>query len=180
MALENVETAEDAAVADRLLAERNRVVLSQSVKEAMKESAAKVSISGSVGDEDEDAAVSLAGEEVFKGKGGKKAAVASALHAKGKGKRTATLTPSKVILTIEKAKARQAAMLIPDLDEDDKVDAFVKREFDLLLLHLITKRLWEQNVQPRLDTLVQSPFSILPHCLQPSQASCWPELLQTH
>lgn len=141
MASENQETAEDAAVAERLLAERNRVVLSLSVKDAMKESAARASMNGSaVGDDDDEAAASVAGEEVVKGKGGKKGAssgiavAVAASHAKGKGKRTVA-TPTgcsrekKVILTIEKAKARQAAMLIPDLDEDDKIDAFVKRAF---------------------------------------------------
>lgn len=138
MALENRETAEDMTVTDRLLSERNRVVLSQSVKEAMKESAAKASMNGSVvGDEDEDAAISLVGEDI-KGKGrAKKGAAAAASHTKGKGKRMvpATTTSSKdkkVTLTIEKSKARPpAAMLIPDLDEDEKIDAFVKRGFHI-------------------------------------------------
>lgn len=134
IALENRETAEDAAITERLLSERNRVVLSQSVKEAMKESA-KASMNGSVvGEDDDDAVASVVGEEVIKGKG-KKGVTASAVaasHAKGKGKRaiatsTTTSKEKKVILTIEKSKGRQAAMLIPDLDEDDKVDAFVRR-----------------------------------------------------
>jgi Ino eighty subunit 1 len=139
MALENRETAEDIAVTDRLLSERNRVVLSQSVKEAMKESAAKASMNGSVvGDEDEDAAISVVGDDVIKGKGkakkGAATATAASSHAKGKGKRVATAPTAsskekKVTLTIEKPKARQPAMLIPDLDEDDKIDAFVKRGF---------------------------------------------------
>jgi len=141
MALENKETAEDIAVTDRLLSERNRVVVSQSVKEAMKESAAKASMNGSVvGDEDEDAPISLVGEDI-KGKGKAKKGAATpavaASHTKGKGKRMAPATTAsskdkKVVLTIEKSKARPpAAMLIPDLDEDDKIDAFVRRGFHI-------------------------------------------------
>ena len=125
IAQENQETADDIAKADAMLALRNRIVVTQGVKDSLNKESTKASANGSVvGDDDDDATTSLVGEET-KAKG-KKAAVS----AKGKGKRAlaAAAKEKKVILTIDKSKARDMAPRIPDLDDDEQmIDAFVKR-----------------------------------------------------
>lgn len=105
MSQENQETAEDIATTDRLQTQRSRLV---QPKEEPKESTT------CAGDDDDDAA-SLAGEEVR----------AKSKHAKGK-----QVLKDKIILTVDKSKAKEPIMLLPDLDDDDEmIDAFVKRAY---------------------------------------------------
>ena len=110
MSQENQETAEDIATTDRLQTQRSRLV---QPKEELKE------YTTCAGDDDDD---SLAGEEVR----------AKSKHAKGK-----QVLKDKIILNVDKSKVKEPIMLLPDLDDDDEmIDAFVKRAYRSFSLSL--------------------------------------------
>lgn len=97
MSRENQETAEDIATTDRLQTQRSRLV---QPKEELKAS------SSFAGDDDDDA---TAGEDV---------------KAKSKQSKGKQVLKDRILLT---PKAKEPTILLPDLDDDKTIDAFVKR-----------------------------------------------------
>jgi Ino eighty subunit 1 len=122
---ENRETAEDFAMTEKLMTQRNRIIQHNGTKETSKVSA-KASVNGSVIVDDEE--MIAAAEE----KGKRAVPVTSA---KAKAKRTASATKEKKpAVSVERPQEREPTGHLPaELDEDEEddrlIDAFVKREY---------------------------------------------------
>ncbi len=117
MSQENQETAEDIVTTDRLQTQRSRLV---QPKEEPKEST-------TCAGDDDDAIASLAGEDVK----------AKSKHANGK-----QVLKDKIISTVDKSKAKEPIMLLPDLDDDDEmIDAFVKRVSPIFFFSFLAETL---------------------------------------
>lgn len=144
MLCENQETEDDEDVADKLVAQRNLIMQTQTAKDAGKASN-KASLNGSiVGEDGQEEPPSIVVDEP-KAKGKRAApSTAPATSSKAKGKRAAAAPTKekKPVAAKGKQKEREPVSVLPDPDdEDDLLDAFVKREWSSwqVLLRVLNK-----------------------------------------
>ena len=135
--LENQDSPEDTAMAEKLVGQRNRIMQTQGAKD--KAASSMASVNGSVVGEDEEPPVlSAAAVEEPKAKGKRSGAsivlpAASSSSVKMKGKRSAAAAKEKkpaaaAAAPKEKHRDRELVPSVPDLDDDDDMlDAFIKR-----------------------------------------------------